>query len=91
MKSEEPQYGFNPYYSDKNQNNFHWRIILEWNVEKYPIQINNIYYKNIDKDIIDFMKQFPIELDANFHETNYDQINNCVVACNKFWNALMNE
>jgi hypothetical protein len=37
------------------------------------------------------MKQFPIELDADFHETNHYQINNCVVTCNKFWNAPMNK
>jgi hypothetical protein len=88
MKGEEPYSNFKPHFSDVNQENFHWRIVFDYNLDEYPIYIDDVYHESIPHDILHFMKQFPIYLDRDFG--SYDRAGPfqnilCNSMCEKFW------
>lgn len=93
LQGEEHRYDFDPQYTDKNKKNFHWRIVLACNLDKYGVKISdNSEYVLIPEDIKQFMKKFPIYLDNDFCQSNNPKArflrHICVKMCEEFWNEL---
>ena len=88
-QGEEPRYDFDPSYTDLNQNNFHWRIILEYNMTDYKIMMPDGNCVQISDDVMSFMKRFPIYLNNTFSPDANFQILNCQQMCNEFWNGMV--
>ena len=92
LKGEEPAYSWFPDFEDPNQENFHWRFILEYYLDTYKMDLGE-EYKCIPDEIQNFMKKFPIKLNNNFGDGSIDhdhQIEECKEMANKFWNELKN-
>src|SRR5437867_4186698 len=53
LKGEEPRYDFDRWFSDDNQENFHWRFVLEHNLNTYYFNENS---RTIPEEILLFMK-----------------------------------
>lgn len=93
LRGEEPRYSFDPNFDDKDQLNFHWRIVFEHNLSYYNIVMNDTEEpNNIPDDIIKFMKQFPIYLDNDFCPSNDPKSrflrHICKKMCENFWDEL---
>ena len=91
LQGEEPRYSFDTSYTDLEQNNFHWRIILESNLNTYNVKINEKSdYQPIPEDIKQFMKKFPIYLDNDFCQSKEAKPtflrHICKKMCEEFWN-----
>ena len=93
-RGEEPRYGFDKRLTDPNQDNFHWRIVMGYNLDSYCIKLNDSSedYFRVPDEIKDYMKKFPISLDGNFSSTErgFEQVDLCVKQCINFWNGLDN-
>lgn len=40
IQGEEPAYSFRPEFTDENQKNFHWVIVMDYNIDEYCINIS---------------------------------------------------
>lgn len=61
MEGEEYRYDFDTSYEDKDQSNYHWRFILESNLNYYFLNLESVKKpKPIPEDIVEYMKKFPI-------------------------------
>lgn len=88
MEGEEPRNGMHPSYTDKNKKNYHWRFILEDNINRYHFNLKGFYSKHIPNDIIDYMKKFPIYVSDEFYIDNKFQLTICKEMATEFWNGL---
>ena len=91
LRGEEPRNEIEPLFSDENQENFHWRFILESDFDEYKIRLDDDDdYVVIPSDICDLMKRTPIYLnrDLGYGMTNNFQIQICCHAAETFWNNL---
>lgn len=92
LKGEEIRYSFDPDLTDDNQNKFHWRFVLEDNLNSYKMELGDNNYINIPEEIKDFMKKYPIYLDKEFNnssEIGKYQIKTCNYVAEMFWNELI--
>lgn len=93
-QGEEPRYGFDPRFTDENRKNFHWRIVMTDNIDRYPIKISDdAKYQLIPDDIKEFMKKYPIYLNSGFSSQDTENAKflrlMCKNMCEEFWNGLV--
>lgn len=94
MCGEEPRYSFDPRFTDEDQNNFHWTLVMDYDIDNYRIQISNANkFITIPNCIKNFMKQFPIYLNGHF-SIQSDAINDFFRTtsknmCAKYWDELL--
>lgn len=91
---EEPRNSFDPSFTDLNQNNFHWTLVLDYNIDNYAIKINDTDdYVDIPDDLKKFMKQFPIYLNNDFgpQENEINHFFRVMIGemCERYWNELI--
>ena len=93
MKGEEPRYSFDTSFSDSNQENYHWRFIVLDNLEAYGYILNGQEANVIPKDVLEFMKKYPIYISNRLGNEESDeykfQITVCANVCKLFWDDLM--
>ena len=98
IQGEEPAYSFSSEFTDADQNNFHWAIVMDYNMDRYTTKLSdndnddeNEYY--LTSDIQEFMKKYPIYLDYDFCSINESKSNFlrliCKKMCEEFWNGLV--
>jgi len=91
IKGEEPRLSFDPQFSDENQENFHWTIIMDYNIDNYNIKINDEYVE-IPNKVKEFMKKFPIYLNNEFSPCDKPLpkflLKICNEMCKEFWNEI---
>ncbi len=88
MIGEEPKYPFNPHFTCEDQSEFHWRIIMDYNVNGYTIKLgDDCEYEQIPGDVAVYMQKFPIKLTASFAESA-EQHKICEQMCIAFWEGL---
>ena len=95
IRGEEPRYSWNPQFTDPDQSNFHWTIVMDYSIDNYHVNFGSTSssYVPIPDEVKEFMRKFPINLDQNFSNDDVfpesvEQCANCVSACKEFWNAL---
>jgi hypothetical protein len=93
LQGEEARYSFSPDFTDNNQKNFHWGIVMDYSMNHYNIKISeDEKYQCIPKDIQEYMIKFPIYLDHDF--CNSDTVkpkflrHMCKKMCEEFWDGL---
>lgn len=94
MQGEEPRYPFDLQFTDENQNNFHWTIIMDYNIDEYIIKVcDTEKLQPIPQTIKNFMKRFPIYLDYDFNSCDNDKSNFlrwcCEQMCTEYWENLV--
>lgn len=75
----------------EDSENFHWRIILEYNLSDYPYIETLPEKSRINLEVIDSVKKFPIYLSRDYgdsSEVGEFHITTCVEVCKRFWRAL---
>lgn len=92
MYGEEPRNSFDPQFTDENESNFHWTIIMESNIDGYNIKIKNDYVE-IPKQVKEYMKKFPIYLNNHFSSCDDRPLEKfllrmCNEMCKEFWNEM---
>jgi hypothetical protein len=91
IQGEEPRYSFSPCFTDPNQKNFHWTVIMDYNIDNYYITVDGKEIE-ISDDIKKFMKKFPIYLNNHFCSSD-DPLSQfllqiCNKMCHEFWDEL---
>lgn len=94
LQGEEAAYSFRPDFTDQDQKNFHWGIVMEYNMDHYNIKISeDKKYQCIPNDIQEYMKKYPIYLDHDFCSNNSDKPrflrHMCKKMCEEFWDGLV--
>lgn len=91
QRGEEPRYSFDHRYTDPNQDNFHWTVVMDVSLKHYHANLGS-GPSPIPHELKEFMKKFPIELNPNFSNVNLEVPNilrkRCTDACVEFWNEL---
>jgi len=92
MKGEEPQNNFAPSYLNLDQENYHWRFILDYNLEGYGLDYGNVQLNEIPNDVMNFAKRFPIyisyHLGDEINDAHKFHITNCKMMAMEFWDEL---
>lgn len=94
VQGEEPAYSFSPDFTDENQKNYHWAIVMDYGLDNYGAKISegDEYYL-IPDDIQAFMKKYPIYLDSDFCSNDNAKSNFlrhvCKKMCEEFWDGLV--
>ncbi len=85
---EEARYDFDPKFTDENQNNFHWTMVFESDIDIYDIKTEQDDYSKIPEQLKILMKKYPVALDCSFSSSNELKINQCISKCEQFWEEL---
>lgn len=93
QQGEEPRYNFDPKFTDPDQKNFHWTVVMDYSIHNYKVKFRtNKGYVPIRDEVKEFMMKFPINLDGNFSEGDHEkpvaQRAECIERCQEFWTAL---